>query len=73
MGGLLMSLLHGNLNRLSDESWKGLLNYYATGTLTLQTENLLLSELTEPLDTWRERRSQSSKSSALPVVITSPG
>lgn len=73
MGGLLMSLLHGNLNRLSDESWKGLLNYYATGTLTLQTENLLLSELIEPLDTWRERHSQSSKSSALPVETISPG
>lgn len=59
MGGTLMKLLHGNLNRLSDESWKGLLNYYATGTLSLETENLLLSELTEPLDMWRERRSQS--------------
>ena len=73
MGGTLMSLLHGNLNRLSDESWKGLLNYYATGTLTLQTESSLLNDLIEPLDTWREHHSQSSKSSTLPVVITSPG
>ena len=48
MAGTLMSLLHGNLNQLSDRSWKGLLNYYATGILTLETENLLLSDLTEP-------------------------
>ena len=51
MGGTLMSLLHGNLNRLSDENWKHLLNYYATGTLSLKTESLLLKELTEPQDT----------------------
>ena len=48
MGGTLMSLLHGNLNRLSDESLKLLLSYYATGTLSLKTESLLLRELTEP-------------------------
>jgi hypothetical protein len=50
MGGTLMSLLHGNLNRLSDESLKHLLNYYATGTLSLKIESLLLKELTEQLD-----------------------
>ena len=48
MDGTLMSLLHGNLNRLSDKSWKGLLNYYATGIVTLETESSLLSDLIEP-------------------------
>ena len=51
MGGALMKELHGNLNRLSDESLKLLLNYYATGSLSLKTESLLLRELTEPRDT----------------------
>jgi hypothetical protein len=59
MDGHLMNLLHGNLHRLSTESWTGLKEYYATGTLTLETESLLLNDLIEPLDTWRDRRSQS--------------
>jgi hypothetical protein len=51
MGGALMRELHGNLNRVSDENWKELLNYYATGTLSLKTESSLLKELTEQQDT----------------------
>jgi len=51
MGGALMKELHGNLSRVSDENWKDLLNYYATGTLSLKTESSLLRELTEPQDT----------------------
>jgi hypothetical protein len=35
MAGILMSLLHGNLHKLSTENFQNLLNYYATGTLTL--------------------------------------
>ena len=54
MAGGLMSLLHGNLNRLSDENWKHLLNYYATGTLSLKTESSLLNELTAQRDTSQE-------------------
>jgi len=73
MDGTLMSLLHGNLHKLSTESWTSLKEYYATGILTLKTESLLLNDLIEPLDTWREHRSQSSKSSAPPVETTLPG
>ena len=51
MGGALMKELHGNLNRLSDESLKSLLSYYATGTLSLKTESSLLKELTAQRDT----------------------
>jgi len=46
-----MKELHGNLSRVSDENWKHLLNYYATGTLSLKTESSLLRELTEQRDT----------------------
>jgi DNA polymerase I-like protein with 3'-5' exonuclease and polymerase domains len=45
MVGILMSLLHGNLHKLSTENFQNLLNYYATGTLTLQIESSLLSDL----------------------------
>jgi len=54
MGGALMKELHGNLSRVSDENWKHLLNYYATGTLSLKIESSLLKELTEPQDTSQE-------------------
>jgi len=51
MGGALMKELHGNLNRLSDESLKHLLSYYETGTLSLKIESFLLNELTAQRDT----------------------
>ena len=43
----LMSILHGNLNQLSDESLKGLKNYFATGSLSLPARNSLLKDLTK--------------------------
>lgn len=59
MGGTLMRMLHGNLNRVSDENWKHLLNYYATGTLSSLIESSLLEELTDPSAMSKEQRSQS--------------
>jgi hypothetical protein len=50
MDGILMSALHGNLHRLSDQSLKKLINYYATSTLTSRDRNLLLKEITDQLD-----------------------
>ena len=54
MAGILMSLLHGNLHKLSTENFQNLLNYYATGILTLQIESSLLSDLTKHMDTSQE-------------------
>jgi hypothetical protein len=51
MDGTLMNLLHGNLNRLSEENLKSLINYYATGILTWQERSSLLGDLTKPKDT----------------------
>ena len=48
MDGFLMSQLHGNLNRLSDESMKKLVRYYATGILSLPDHYLLLNEIIGP-------------------------
>jgi hypothetical protein len=48
MDGILMKALHGNLNLLSDKSMKKLVNYYATGILTLADQYLLLNEIIGP-------------------------
>ena len=48
MDGTLMNALHGNLNRLSEQSWKTLLNYFETGTLLLQDQYLILNEIIGP-------------------------
>jgi hypothetical protein len=48
MDGILMKELHGNLHKLSKESFKKLTNYYATGTLSLKDQYLLLSEIIGP-------------------------
>jgi hypothetical protein len=48
MDGILMSLLHGNLSQLSDESLRVLVKYYETGILSLQDQSLLLDDLTKP-------------------------
>jgi hypothetical protein len=53
MDGILMKALHGNLNQLSDESMKKLVNYYATGILTLRDHYLLLSEIIGP-EAWSQ-------------------
>jgi len=45
MDGILMNALHGNLNLLSEKSMKKLLNYFETGTLSLQDQYLLLKEI----------------------------
>ena len=49
MDGTLMSMLHGNLNALSDKSFGILKSYYATGSLSLLEQNLLQNEITEHL------------------------
>ena len=56
-----MSKLHGNLNRLSDESMKVLLDYYSNATLTLEDRNFVLNELISEQDMLKEHVSQSSK------------
>jgi hypothetical protein len=48
MDGTLMSLLHGNLNQLSEESLRVLVKYYETGILSLRGRSLLLDDLTKP-------------------------
>ena len=48
MDGTLMNALHGNLNRLSEQSWKTLLKYFETGTLLLQDQYLILNEIIGP-------------------------
>ena len=45
MDGILMNALHGNLHRLSEKSLRKLVNYYITGTLSLQDHYLLLNEI----------------------------
>ena len=47
MDGDLMRALHGNLNVLSEKSWKVLLEYFGTGTLSSQGASLLRSDLIE--------------------------
>ena len=61
MDGILMSKLHGNLNQLSDESMKILLNYYSNATLTLEDRNFVLNDLINEQDILKEQHSQSSK------------
>ena len=53
MDGDLMKALHGNLNVLSEESWKALLKYFGTGTLSSQGASLLRSDLIERKDMCR--------------------
>ncbi len=55
MDGILMNELHGNLNRLSEESWKQLLNYFENNTLTVQERCSLLNEITGHKDMLMER------------------
>ena len=54
MDGTLMSLLHGNLNQLSDESLRKLVKYYETGTLTSLDRSSLLDDLTKHRGTSKE-------------------
>jgi len=58
MDGTLMNELHGNLNKLSDESMKTLLNYYSSATLTLEDRNFVLNDLIGEQDILKEHLSQ---------------
>ena len=53
MDGILMNKLHGNLHLLCNESFKKLVNYYKTGTLSLQDRALLQKEITKHEDMLR--------------------
>ena len=55
MDGTLMNKELGNLNKLSEENWKKLLNYYETNTLSLQDRCSLLNEITGHKVTSMER------------------
>ena len=55
MDGTLMNKELGNLNKLSDESWKKLLKYFETSSLTLQERCSLLNEITGHKDMLMER------------------
>tara|TARA_R100000278_G_scaffold121927_2_gene106923 strand:+ start:403 stop:558 length:156 start_codon:yes stop_codon:yes gene_type:complete len=46
MDGTLMNEELKNLNKLSDESWKKLLEYFENNTLTVQERCSLLNEIT---------------------------
>jgi hypothetical protein len=48
MDGILMNALHGNLNRLSERSLRNLVEYFATGILSLQDQYLILNEIIGP-------------------------
>ena len=61
MDGTLTKKLHGNLNQLSEESMRTLLNYYAKGTLTLEDRNFVLNELIGEQDMLKEHHSPSLK------------
>ena len=70
MDGTLMKMLHGNLNLLSEESFKTLLKYFETGSLTSLEQSSLLSEITELKDTWKVPPSPASKNLTLHQEIT---
>ena len=55
MDGTLMNKELWNLNQLSEESWKTLLKYFETTTLTLQERCSLLNEITGHKDMLMER------------------
>ena len=57
----MMSKRHGNLNQLSDESMRILLNYYSNASLTLEDRNFVLNELIGEQDMLKEHLSQSLK------------
>jgi len=51
MDGTLMNQKVTNLNHLSEERWKSLLDYFEDSTLTLQERCSLLNEITGHSDT----------------------
>ena len=55
MDGTLMNKELKNLNKLSDESWKQLLNYFENNTLSVQERCSLLNEITGHKDMLMER------------------
>ena len=55
MDGILMNKELKNLNKLSEESWKTLLEYFENNTLTLQERCSLLNEITGHKDMLMER------------------
>ena len=65
MDGILMNALHSNLHRLSDKSFEKLINYYATGTLSLPDQYLCLNEIIGPKAMSKALHLPGSKSSTL--------
>ena len=53
MDGDLTKLLHGNLHRLSPESYERVKSHFAGNTLTLQEQNSLRNEITARKDMLR--------------------
>jgi hypothetical protein len=51
MDGTLMNNELKNLNKLSEESWNQLLEYFENNTLSVQERCLLLNEITHGKDT----------------------
>jgi hypothetical protein len=47
MDGALAKALHGNLNVLSEQSWRVLKEYFVTGTLSSKGASLLRNDLIE--------------------------
>jgi F0F1-type ATP synthase delta subunit len=55
MDGTLMNKELKNLNQLSEESWRKLLEYFENNTLSLQERCSLLNEITGHKDMLMER------------------
>ena len=55
MDGTLMNKPLNNLNKLSEENWKTLLQYFENNSLTLQERCSLLNEITGHKDMLLER------------------
>ena len=70
MDGTLMRELLGNLSLLSDESFKTLLKYFETGTLSYQEQSSLLKEITEHKGMFKVPHSPDLKNSIPPHETT---
>jgi len=69
MDGTLMRALHGNLNKLSEPSFKKLLKYYGGNTLSLPEQCSLLSEITGHKGTYKDVPSPNLNNSTQPQEI----
>ena len=70
MDGISTNEEHVNSNRLCEEKWKKLLEYYDQNTASLQERCLHLSEITGHKDTYKDARLQNLNSLTQPPETT---